>query len=150
MLTKSQTAFVKSLHDKSGREESGCFLVEGEKNILEFLASNFVARELIITEAFFEKNKDILKNKKVTLATEKEIEKISTLESNRIGMAVFFKAYKPGHKRGKGVTLVLDGINDPGNLGTIIRTADWYGITDIVASTDTVDVYNPKVIMATK
>jgi TrmH family RNA methyltransferase len=73
---------------------------------------------------------------------------MSALESNKVGMAIFFKSYKPWHKRGKGTTLVLDGINDPGNLGTIIRTADWYGVRTIIASESTVDAYNPKVIMA--
>lgn len=150
MLTKSQITFVRSLHDKSGRNESGCFLVEWEKNMLEFLASSFVAREIIVTKDFAETNKTLFKNKKVTIATEKEIEKISTLESNRVWVAVFFKSYNPGYVRRKWLTLVLDGINDPGNLGTIIRTADWYGIQDIIASHDTVDVYNPKVVMATK
>jgi tRNA G18 (ribose-2'-O)-methylase SpoU len=95
MLNKSQIAFVKSLHDKSGRAESGCFLVEGEKNILEFLASHFVARELFLTESFADEHQEILKGKRVLIATEKEIEKMSALESNKVGMAIFFKSYKP-------------------------------------------------------
>ena len=69
--------------------------------MLEFLASSFVAREIIVTKDFAETNKTLFKNKKVTMATEKEIQKITTLESNTIGVAVFFKSYNPGYVRRK-------------------------------------------------
>jgi tRNA G18 (ribose-2'-O)-methylase SpoU len=98
------------------------------------------------------------------IISEKELERISTLSSNRDGLLVVSMrvplptpptrggaehSNTPTLQHSQGLTLILDGINDPGNLGTIIRIADWYGISQIICSTDTVDCYNPKVLMAT-
>ncbi len=147
MLTKNTITFLRSLHEREWRKLARAFLVEGEKNIVEFLASDFVFLEGYFTEGFLAEHEKKLSWKATYTATEWEIDRISTLKSNSVWVAVFrMKDDREISK--KGIILVLDDINDPGNLGTIIRTADWYGVTHIVASEHTVDVYNPKVIMA--
>lgn len=155
MLTKNQIKLIKSLNDKKNRVELGLFLVEGEKSVLELLKSNFEIESLLITTDFLEKNKKQIESKikKYELLDKNDLEKIGTLESNDSAIAVVkqkinnienidFTANK--------IILALDDIRDPGNLGTIIRIADWYGIKNIIASANTVDFYNPKVITATK
>ena len=145
MLPKSKIQYLRSLHDRHTRYELGRFLVEGKKSIFETLDSSFRIVEGFVAHDFIPPLKCDFP---IELVSEKELHQISSLTSNRDGVLVvempqnFWE-----HKRGA-ITLVLDGINDPGNLGTIIRTADWYGITEIVASEDTVDVYNPKTIIA--
>lgn len=102
------------------------------------------------TEDFVEELSNQVKKVSYETISRKDLEKITSLSSNNSGLLVIRmkeKEYIP--PSGKGIVLVLDGINDPGNLGTIIRIADWYGISSIVCSPDTVDVYNPKTIMAT-
>lgn len=149
MLTKSKIQYLKNLHDKLWRKESWCFLVEGRKGIEEFVASDFE-----IVEGFFLEEGDYDFSHETISA--KELEKISALTSNNFWLIVV-KMKKTEHgllgprewQEQTWLTLILDGINDPGNLGTIIRTADWYGVTDIIASPDTVDCYSSKVIMAT-
>lgn len=153
MLTKSKIQYIKSLHDKQGRRESWCFLVEGRKGIEEFLSSDFeIIEGFFTTDFLWEKYFPFL----TTLITLWELDRITTLSSNRDGLLVVkmrsqSTGFLPGQESQKSseLTLILDGISDPGNLGTIIRTADWYGITHIIASSDSVDCYSPKVIMAT-
>ena len=149
MLTKSKIAYIKSLHEKQGRREAWCFLVEGRKWVEEFMASDFE-----IVEGFFlEETKYGFPHEVIT---PKELEKISALTSNNFWLVVVKMrsqgtGFLPAQewRKQNWLTLILDGINDPGNLGTIIRTADWYGISHIIASLDTVDCYSSKVIMAT-
>ncbi len=148
MLSKNTIILLKSLHTKEWRKSSWLFLVEWEKNILEFLASNFQFQEWYFMEWFVEKNKEILQKISFSIVTQKEIEKITTLEKNNVWVAVFRQKQYQNIDKVDGITLVLDSIKDPGNLGTIIRTADWYGVKRIIASEDCVDIYNPKVIMS--
>ena len=148
MLTKNNIIYLRSLQDKKWRNEAWAFLVEWEKNILEFLDSDFVFLEGYFTEIFREKIGSHIESRRIQTCSENEIEKITTLASNTTWVAVF--AMKKEEKtHNEWIVLVLDSINDPGNLGTIIRTADWYGVKTIIASYNTVDIYNPKVIMAT-
>lgn len=147
MLTKNKIQFIKNLHEKSGRHESGLFLVEWRKGIMEFIDSDFEIMEGYFTDKFFSTLSSL--DFPYEIISEKELERISALSSNEVWLIVVkMKEYQETGES-DWLTLILDGINDPGNLGTIIRIADWYGVGRIIASIDTVDCYNPKVIMAT-
>lgn len=148
MLTKNTITYLKSLHTKEWRSTAQVFLVEWEKNIVEFLDSDFEFLSGYFSEAFVEKYGSKLDYPGVQICSVNEIEKVTSLVSNKMGVAVFAMK-KDVFAHPEGIVLVLDGINDPGNLWTIMRTADWYGIDTIIASKNTVDAYNPKVIMAT-
>lgn len=153
MITKNQIKLIKSLAEKKNRIEMGLFLVEGGKSVAELLASDFEIDFLLITEDFFKKYSAEIKNRsaKYEIAKQDEIEKIGTLETNDSALAVVKqKANAVPEIKNIGIILALDEIKDPGNLGTIVRIADWYGIKNIVASKNTVDFYNPKVIAASK
>ncbi len=119
-------------------------MVEGNKIICELFNSNFKVKEILSTDPQKLDRTDI----PITHISENELKKISFLKTPKDSVAV---CYIPEEKpwMDKKIQLVLDGIQDPGNLGTIIRLADWFGIEQIICSEDTVDVYNPKVIQAT-
>jgi TrmH family RNA methyltransferase len=148
MISKSKISYIRSLHDKACRYEEWIFLVEGKKSIVEFIASDFEIIEGYLTETFLTgKTFDF----PVSTVNENELSRITTLSSNDSWVIlVKMKTHiLPNEIKDNELVLVLDSINDPGNLGTIIRIADWYGVARIIASSDTVDCYNPKVIMAT-
>jgi TrmH family RNA methyltransferase len=152
-FTKNQAKLIKSLHDKKYRNELGLFLVEGEKNVLELFNSDWKIDYLLCTAKFFDNNRNLIKNKNIIydVVEQSEIEKVSTLESNDSALAIVKqKENKKLEVNKNEIIIALDEIKDPGNLGTIIRIADWYGITKIIASENTVDFYNSKVISATK
>lgn len=152
MLTKNHIQEIRELHTRTGRNSVGLFLVEWRKGIEECIASDFE-----IVEGFFREAIIPVVSEKVnfpfSIVSEKELERLSTLSSNRDGVLVVRMKENPTNIQSwikdSRLTLILDGINDPGNLGTIIRIADWYGVTQIIASPDTVDCYNPKVIIST-
>lgn len=153
MFTKGQASIVKSLQDKKYRQKTGLFLVEGEKSVAETLNSDFEIQTLLVTKDFLNKYRDLIKAKKIQTETveQGELEKAGTLESNDSAIAVVKQKTFISVKAEPGeMVLALDNIRDPGNFGTIIRIADWYGIKKIIASSGTVDLYNPKVISATK
>ena len=153
MLTKAKIKLIKSLHNKKDRNEHGLFLVEGEKSVEELLESNFKIDYILATKDFFEKNSKIIESKNITydIVEQNEIERVSTFESNDAALAVVFQKENVAFDIGQDeIILALDDIRDPGNLGTIIRIADWYGIKKIIASNTTVDIYNSKTISATK
>ena len=129
-ISKSQVKLVRSLQQKKVRDELGLFVAEGDKCIGELKGS--FALELLADS---------------TNATDLEISQMSSLRTPQGSIAVFHKPQE--QPICSPLTLVLDGIQDPGNLGTIIRTCDWFGVNDIVCSLDTADCYNPKVIQAT-
>jgi len=130
MLSKSQVKFIKSLSQKKYRDESGCFLAEGNKLVADLLP--FFDCEFLLSEP-------------------SEISKVSLLKNPPQTLAVFKQAqYQLEYSDLSGkLNLVLDCIQDPGNLGTIIRIADWFGIENIICSPDSTDVYNPKTVQAT-
>ena len=151
MLSKSQINLLKSLQHKKFRREQGLFLVEGHKSIAEFVNSAYQIEAVYHTNAFDPK---VLKlSQKINLCeiSVTELEKISSLKTPQEVLAQIKIPKWPflqlEELKGK-FSLVLDGIQDPGNLGTIIRIADWFGIGNIVCSDDTVDAYNPKVVQA--
>lgn len=153
MLSKAKIKYIKSLQVKKKRIQEKLFLVEGTKTVLEFIQSKFTTAIVYGTQTFEEENINILRelNIEFELAEEKELKQAGFLVSNNACIALI-KMPEPSNQpiTENSWTIVLDGINDPGNLGTIIRIADWYGINRILVSTDSVDVYNPKVISATK
>lgn len=153
MFTKNQGKLIKSLHEKKNRVELGLFLVEGEKSVSELLDSDFEIDLILATSKFFDKYGDKVRERSTIfeIVTQSELEKVGTFTTNDAALAVVKqKENKPFEIQSDEIILVLDEIKDPGNLGTIIRIADWYGVKNIIASKETVDFYNPKVITATK
>jgi TrmH family RNA methyltransferase len=151
MISKQQQKYVQSLHNKKYRTEYGKFLVEGEKGILEILNSGYEIENIFCTENFKEKVPADTKFRALNICKEVEIQAISTFKTNNSGVAVVNQKKQtiPSLVSENQLFLILDDIKDPGNLGTIIRLADWYGITDIFCSQNTVEFYNPKVINST-
>ncbi len=152
MLSKNKAKFIKSLQDKKYRNENSLFLVEGAKSTIELLQSDFKIKELYCSEKFsIEHEKSLLKSKVVyETISEKELNSISSLTTNNACVAVVHQKEQTVFKANENEwVIVLDTIQDPGNLGTIIRIADWYGIFKIICSETTADFYNPKVISAT-
>lgn len=150
MISKSIIKLIKSLNKKKYRIKEKLFLAEGDKIILEVLNSGFTVQTLIATEDFIDQNTNLANRAEQLIQTEKEqIKKAGFLQSPPNSIAICTLPQKPDlpHKIDK-LSFYLDGIQDPGNLGTIIRTCDWYGIQNIFTSTDTADVFNPKVIQA--
>lgn len=153
MLTKNQAKLIKSLDEKKNRVELGLFLVEGEKSVVEVLDSDFKISFVMATTEFFDKYGDKVREKSENfeIVAQSELEKVGTFRTNDAAIAVVKQKDIETFEIQKGeLVLALDEVKDPGNLGTIIRIADWYGIKNIIASKESVDFYNPKVITATK
>jgi len=152
VLTKNQIKLVRSLHEKKYRTEYGLFLVEGKKGVLELLNSDFEIESLFVTNDFYEDNGEQIKKKggmNLEVIEEETLRKISFFETNDSALAVVKqKKDRPIEVGQKEIVIALDEIKDPGNLGTILRIADWYGIKSVIASENTVEFYNPKVISA--
>ncbi|RKS01534.1 RNA methyltransferase [Flavobacterium sp. 102] len=144
MVSKNQIKLITSLQHKKYRNEHQLFIAEGVKVIQELLLSNIVLEHLFVTEAIFEK----INSSQKTGINEAEMKRISVLTSPSSCLAIF-KIPKVAKIEEKGLIVALDDIRDPGNLGTIIRLCDWFGVKQLVCSNETVDVYNPKVIQAT-
>lgn len=151
MLSKSQISLVKSLHQKKFRKEEQLFIVEGLKSILEFLNSSFVLHTIYATSGIFPKLANLSHKQKVFEVSDADLLKISTLKQPQGILAIFqIPENEVLHPQIiDEMTFVLDGIQDPGNLGTIIRTADWFGFKRIICSENTVEAFNPKVVQAT-
>ena len=143
MVSKSQIKLITSLEQKKHRTKTGLFIVEGKKGIEELLKSNFELHSLYTTKDIFETPAE-----KTILLSEVELQKISRLKNAQIGLGIF-KIPEVSIPNLKGLVIALDGIRDPGNLGTIIRLCDWFGVQELVCSLDTVDCYNSKVVQAT-
>lgn len=149
MLSKAKIKFIKSLQIKKYRKQEQCFIVQGAKSVQELLNSDFETVTVIGTAtvlASFKTKSGV----ELLETSEKELSQLSEFQTNDSVLAVArIKPAKVFQPRPEEFVLVLDDIRDPGNLGTIIRTADWYGINHIIASPETADFYNPKVISAT-
>ena len=148
MISKNQLKLLRALGQKKQRKAQGLFLVQGEKNVLELANSNLKTKQIFATADFLSSYHDDLKRFECVQATEDELTKASTLVSNNTAIAVV-EIPDTTAPKAEGIIIGLDGVSDPGNLGTIIRVADWYGIKHIVASRDCADPYNPKTISAT-
>lgn len=148
-MTKKEITDIRRLSQKKHREEQGCFVAEGVKAIREMLQAGLSLRKLYVIS---QTPNDILPGLLPSeLISEQEMQKISFLQTPSGYFAIFELPNRNPHFRiaPKELTLALDCIQDPGNLGTIIRLADWFGISTIVCSESTVDCYNPKVVQAT-
>lgn len=151
MLSKNTVKFIKSLHQKKYRAEHQKFFVEGEKSVVEVINSNFVIDFLVATPDFIERHNVLLKkcSFEIIQATKNQLESLGQYQSNDSALAVVKQkvneAFRPDQNE---LVVALDDVRDPGNLGTIIRIADWYGIKKLLFSSQTADFYNPKVIQA--
>jgi TrmH family RNA methyltransferase len=144
MLSKNAQKLIKSLQQKKYRIKNNLFLVEGVKGVNEFLSSDFSLEKMYCTNEF----KYTVPLDKVELITEDDLKKISNLHSpNRV--IALFEMPEQRQLKNEVFSLVLDGVNDPGNLGTIIRLCDWFGIPQLICSKDTVDCFNSKVVQST-
>jgi RNA methyltransferase, TrmH family len=151
MLSHNTISFIKSLHQKKKRNEHGLFIAEGDKVVRELLASDFVVREVYALVDWLREHGKLLNNQiAASGVTQPELERISTLVTAPPVLAIVEipKQEIPLEELLEGYTLVLDAIRDPGNMGTIIRTADWFGINRIIASNDCAEHWNPKVVQA--
>ena len=149
MLSKSKIKIVKSLKYKKNRINSKLFLVEGIKGIREVLNSDYNALFTILSQNAYDDLDKKFINDNVFVHPEKDIKKLSSLKNNYSGIAVVeVKKNNINNLNYTDLTIALDHISDPGNLGTIIRIADWYNIKNIICSKNSVDFYNPKVIQA--
>ena len=139
-ITKNEIKLIKSLGQKKFRHQEQLFLVEGIKGVREFLDSEFELYQLFATDAVFDVE--------TTLISPKDLQKISALKTPNTALAIF-RIPKPKTVMESSLIIALDDVRDPGNLGTIIRLCDWFGIENLVCSLETVDCYNPKVVQAT-
>jgi len=153
MLSKNKIKFITALQKKKNREEEKLFVIEGDKLVREFLNANIRLKILVAKPEFI----NSLTSDKLSLSDETEsvsfgeLRQLSSLKTPHNALAVVEKA-EPGFDQSRifqQLSVALDGVQDPGNLGTIIRAAAWFGISHIVCSNDSVDVHNPKVIQAT-
>ena len=148
MISKNQIKFIKSLQKKKFRLKSKCFVVESTKNVNEFLNSDYTVQQIFATASWIEKY-NIIDGVSVKLVKESEMQRISTLKTPSDVLAVVNIPIEQDQIDFSGINIVLDDIKDPGNLGTIIRICDWFGIANIYCSQETVDLYNSKVIQST-
>jgi TrmH family RNA methyltransferase len=144
MVSKNQIKLISSLQQKKYREQHQLFVAEGVKCINELLHASFEPVFLLATEKIFDAQYDSI----VHYISTAELQKISGLASANTCLAVF-KIPAPKPREERGLIVALDEVRDPGNLGTIIRLCDWFGIEQLYCSSTTVEVYNPKVVQAT-
>lgn len=151
MISKTKIAKIRLLHQKKYRESEQLFIVEGTKSVLECINSRIEIQEIFAKEAWISANERSLQHDfSVSTVSEKEMERISCLSTpSEVFCIAKIPQYRQDQLENNVPLLVLDGINDPGNLGTIIRTADWFGFNTILCSENTVEFTNPKVIQAT-
>lgn len=151
MVSKAKIKFIKSLQVKKYRKQEQSFVVEGAKSVSELLNSDFDVTWLAASDKFLLLNEKAIHTKSVEAleASEKELEQLGSFQTSDAAVAI--AKMKPNSMPilDGGFCLMLDDLRDPGNVGTIIRTADWYGIKNVVASEETADFYNPKTISST-
>ncbi len=152
MLSKTQVKYIQSLFHKKFREELGQFIVEGPKMAEEAITlSSGDIINIYACSDWIERNLDIhsVLTQKIVEVSGAEMGKISSLHTPSNSLLVLRKPALQAPAEWKGLTLLLDGIQDPGNLGNIIRTAEWFGVEHVICGTGTADCYNPKVIQST-
>lgn len=153
MISKSDVKYIQSLSHKKFREEEGVFIVEGVKMVNE-LIEEFPSQIMHIyaLQGWVDHHPELTSlNSPYSIISEQELGRISHLTTaNEVLCLVSIPKSQVDFTKPTGITLVLDQIQDPGNLGTIIRTCDWFGIHHIICSTDTVDAYNPKTVQSAK
>jgi TrmH family RNA methyltransferase len=151
MLSKNKIKLIQSLNRKKNRDETGLFLVEGNKMVEEALHSEFQVELIVCTAAFLDQHSNGISAAHEIIETNHEnLQKASLLKNPQDALALVRQSSnsKPKFNLGTDLILALDFIQDPGNLGTIIRIADWFGISTIICSYNTADCFNPKVVQA--
>jgi TrmH family RNA methyltransferase len=148
MINKNELKYIQSFAHKKHWAEESVFILEGPKMMEELMASDFVIRQAYATKEWIQAQP--FKPHYVTEVADFELDKLTQMQKANQVLALVEKqqAHAPVNLKGK-LTLLLDGIQDPGNLGTIIRTADWFGLDQIIVSADTASCYNPKVVQST-
>ncbi len=153
MLSKAYTKYIQSLHHKKFRDTEGEFIAEGSKVVMELLQSQtFVCVQVIGLADWMHENEPLIRKfytGPLQVVVLFELEKASALSTPNQVLAIFKKAKGLNIVLKNSITLVLDTIQDPGNLGTIIRIADWFGVKNIICSENCTDMYNPKVVQST-
>jgi TrmH family RNA methyltransferase len=150
MISKNKIKQLKSLASKKVRQKERLFLVEGDKNVNEVLNSDYIVNELYATDSFLNSiDKKANRAKKIYTVNTEDINKISLLSQPQNSLALCSMSSNDNKIQYlSSLALYLDGIQDPGNMGTIIRICDWFGIEQLFCSPNTVELYNPKVIQA--
>jgi len=151
MVSKALAKYIRSLHQRKYRQRHAAFLVEGAKSVLELLGSGLEVEHLLATPAFAEHLASHRGLPPVQLATDDELTQLGTLQTNAAALAVVRRppelALPPALPASR-LVLALDNVADPGNLGTLWRLADWYGLPGVVLSENCADPYNPKAVAA--
>lgn len=153
MVSKKLSSLIRSLHQKKYRKIEALFLVEGAKSVLEVMQSGYSLKTLVATPMFLSEHASLLSKVDFSVieASAAELKALGTLQTNDTALAIVeMNPNEPLQATTMEWALMLDNVGDPGNLGTIIRIADWYGIKKLICSETTVDFYNPKVIAASK
>src|SRR5690554_825822 len=151
MLSKNTVKFIKSLQQKKFRKQENAFFVEGTKNVTELLGSDFNVTHLLYTPKFAERHSDLIQisGAQVMEVAPKQLQSLGSFLTNDSALVVAeIKDNIPFKLQENELVIALDDVRDPGNLGTIIRIADWYGIKKLLLSEETADFYNPKVLNA--
>lgn len=147
MLSKNELKYIQSLCQKKQRQAERLFVAEGEKLAEELLNSNYPIRKIYALDGWAPPKST---QTEIVTVTENELERMSSLQTPNQVMILAEQQPALGEPDiHSGITLMLDGIQDPGNLGTLIRIADWFGVKQIIASEHTAELYNPKVIQST-
>jgi TrmH family RNA methyltransferase len=150
MISKSRLKYIQSLGQKKHRDDEGVFMAEGPKLVQELLQNTKVELlELYALNEWKQSNKNIFTGITINEINESELSRISQLKTPNQVVGLFKQFKKTSPEITGRISLALDTVQDPGNLGTIIRTADWFGISQVICSPDSADVYNPKVVQAT-
>ncbi len=148
MLSKNKLKFIRSLKEKKYRDEYDVFVAEGNKLVAELLTNSKC--KLLVAEKSFLESVNLSHAEEALEVNEGELSQISFVKNPQQALGVFYKkTIDENVNITSQLVLALDGIQDPGNMGTIVRLADWYGIRHIFCSSDTADIYNPKVVQAT-
>jgi TrmH family RNA methyltransferase len=158
MISKNQIKYVRQLEQKKFRKQEGLFIAEGHKVVGDLLRAGYIPKMLFATEKWLHENRLLMLTTAVTPTTvsDDELRRLSLQQHPQQVLALFPIPSSPTvisseveRSLHSSLALALDGVQDPGNLGTIIRIADWFGISTIICSDDTVDAWNPKVVQAT-
>ncbi|MCQ2374689.1 MAG: RNA methyltransferase [Salinivirgaceae bacterium] len=150
MLTNNTIKLIKTLDSKKSRRENGLFVVEGEKMIKELLTSKFDVVEIFATQPLFNELSQLTrKGQIISEISEKDLNRISFLKTPNQALGLVRLPKESELRIPNGLSIALDNIQDPGNLGTIVRTAAWFGVNTVFCSPETVDLFNPKVIQST-
>jgi TrmH family RNA methyltransferase len=150
MISKSQVKYIQSLGQKKYRDQEQVFVAEGPRLVSDLLQSkNVVVTQLYAVSEWLADNATLLNGIQTSAVLDRELESMSQLKTPNRVIAIVKKFEHKEPVVGGNISIVLDTIQDPGNLGTIIRIADWFGINQIICSSDSADMYNSKVVQAT-